>query len=1156
MADQPGTVDKALAEIGQALTPLRDALSSVDRFSAFMVGLGWRVDDIPTPLRDLGAGLTALYEDLGALIDTDPAIPGPINAEVDLVGRIAHEVRQVIDGIQAIASSPGSIPADLVADGFLDVFPRQLVGHLLASYLHRYHPQVAFALRALGVIKTRYVEPAGNRPPYVQIDVDVADLPKVLSDPSLVLRNAFGWGTADFDFAELAGELASLASAIRIRTYKVDLDQQAVLGATETEPDPDDDVDVRALKVVPFERFLPSGRVAGEISLLELPATPTAQPGLALLPSFNAPLSMTLQVGDTSQLTVRSDLDIVGGIGVQLRPDHPLRIIVGFNSGDGTSATGSIDVQLQRTDATGDPTVILGAADSTRLQLRRLGGAGGVRLAAGADPDAFAEFQLVGLEFVLSAEGADGFIAAILPKGGVGFNTDLTIGLSTRDGIYFRGTTNLEITVPAHVQLGPVEVQGLTISATPSADGIPIGLGATLKVALGPLTASVEGIGLTATLAVRSTMDGNLGPVDLSLGFKPPKGIGLAVDAGMVSGGGYLYLDPDKGEYAGAIELTFAGTVAVKAIGIITTKMPDGSPGFSLLIIMSAEFATGIQLGFGFTLLAVGGILGLNRGMNLQALTDGVRSGAITSVMFPKDVVANAPKIISDLRTFFPPRDGVFLIGPMAKLGWGSPTLVSISLGLVIEIPGNIALLGVLTVAIPADDVAVIQLKVLFIGAVEFDKQRLYFFATLFDSRVVFLTIDGEMGLLVNWGDDANFVASVGGFNPRFSPPPLPFPQPKRIQLSLLSSSAARVNVDGYFAVTSNTVQFGAKLDLFFGLDEFNVSGDLAFDALFQFSPFALIADLSGSLSVTVFGIGLFSVGINGTLEGPTPWHFKGHGSISLLFWDLDVDVEKTWGDSRDTTLPPVPVLPLLQNELAKPDSWRAVLPDSSRTLVTVRAMPAEEAALILHPAGVLRISQRLVPLQLTLDRVGNQRPSDVNRLTVSTQDGGLVRRDDAYERFAPGQFRDFSDADKVSQPAFELEPSGLDLAADGADLRTSGMVKRIVRYEEIIIDNNFKRFAQRLRPYVGTLFRFFLGGNAATRSTLSAATRRRLVPFPDTVQVVDDTYTVAFADTNLAASATFRSAASAQDYLAAQVAADPNLAEALHVIPTCEVAA
>ena len=84
--------------------------------------------------------------------------------------------------------------------------------------------------------------------------------------------------------------------------------------------------------------------------------------------------------------------------------------------------------------------------------------------------------------------------------------------------------------------------------------------------------------------------------------------------------------------------------------------MPDGSPGFSLLIIITAEFGTGIQLGFGFTLLGVGGLLGLNRTMRLQPLMEGVRTGAIDSVMFPRDVVANAPRIISDLRDVLPAR--------------------------------------------------------------------------------------------------------------------------------------------------------------------------------------------------------------------------------------------------------------------------------------------------------------------------------------------------------------------------------------------------------------------------------------------------------------------------------------------------------------------
>ena len=61
--------------------------------------------------------------------------------------------------------------------------------------------------------------------------------------------------------------------------------------------------------------------------------------------------------------------------------------------------------------------------------------------------------------------------------------------------------------------------------------------------------------------------------------------------------------------------------------------------------------------------------------MLFQPIMDGVRTNAITSVMFPQDVIANAPRIISDLQAFFPPQAGTFLIGPMAKIGWGEPTL-------------------------------------------------------------------------------------------------------------------------------------------------------------------------------------------------------------------------------------------------------------------------------------------------------------------------------------------------------------------------------------------------------------------------------------------------------------------------------------------------
>jgi hypothetical protein len=115
-----------------------------------------------------------------------------------------------------------------------------------------------------------------------------------------------------------------------------------------------------------------------------------------------------------------------------------------------------------------------------------------------------------------------------------------------------------------------------------------------------------------------------------------------------------------------------------------------------MLIIITAEFTPAFQLGYGFTLNAVGGLLGLNRTMLLDVLRESVRTGAVTSIMFPQNVIANATRIISDLKAIFPPADGVFLIGPMGKIGWGTPTLISLSLGLIIEIPGNIAILGIL----------------------------------------------------------------------------------------------------------------------------------------------------------------------------------------------------------------------------------------------------------------------------------------------------------------------------------------------------------------------------------------------------------------------------------------------------------------------------
>jgi hypothetical protein len=1131
MSKLPGTLETVALEVSDLLTPLRSVVDA-EEARKLLVEIGIPVttaqaNTLATPLNNLASKTERLGDlafQLMAALDGDDV--GAIAAKsIEMIGNI----RDIIDAIPALANAIGGLNLPDVTPQVVQEIPRRLLNHLIVLYLDQ-NAGLNEVLEFFGILErvehnSDSEDP--NNPPFTLAEFHFNKIGDWLKSPATELRAAYKWGDAAFDGLKILKAIENFITRIGFPALVDDTATPPRLDAVFFEILPKTDIDPKGLEL-DLKTQLSTGTLSFEQQ------------------DFKGELKLDFQLPFDTQLIVQPNGNIA------FKPPDISDVI-----------TGELELTLTagRT-APLEPFVILGQAGSSRLELAEASLGFNPRLIWDpATGQANGVFKVTGAvsggKIFIDTSSGDGFLAKILSGKKVEAEFDLAVGVSSETGFFFSGSGSLEIQIPIHIGLGPIDIQSLTISVRIGAE-FPVSLGFDIKASLGPLTAIVQNMGLTATLSFPPN-NGNFGPLNIELGFKPPNGVGLAVDAGLMKGGGFLAIDSARGEYAGALELVFSEFLTLKAIGLITTKMPDGSRGFSLLIVITAEFGTGIQLGLGFTLLAVGGILGLNRTVNLKALTDGIRTGAIQSIMFPRDVIANAPKIISDLRTLFPPQEGKFLVGPMAKLGWGTPTLISISLGLIVEIPGNLAIIGVLKVAMPADDVALIVLQVNFAGVFEFDRKRFYFFAALFESRIVFLTIEGEMGVLVAYGPDPNFVISVGGFHPRFNPPPLPFPIPKRIAVSLLNTPTERLNIEGYFAVTSNTVQFGARVEAFFGLDDINVQGHLAFDALFQFSPFYFLFEISASLSVKVFGVGLFSVKIRGSLDGPAPYHIKGHGSISLLFWSIGVDFKATWGESRNTELPPVAVMPLFVAEINKAESWQALLPPANNLLVSLRKMPVAESALLLHPLGVLNISQRAIPLELKLDKVGTQKPSDVNRLSMVVTGGGLERKDDAFEQFAAAQYQNFSDADKLSLPAFAPERSGLKLSTAGSDFRSSKMVKRIVRYEEIIIDSNFKRFAQRFQGFFGSLFEFFLGGNSVSRAQLSQQTKRRQQPFAEKIDVQPETFVVAFQANNrpfAADAVSFLSEASARDYMNRKIAGDRALVDEIHVIPSFERAA
>ena len=1120
---EPSTLHAAIGLVADVLAPLESALSP-DRAAATLAELGivasaGQASSVASAAQPVAAASAALIEDAQALAqallddDTSTAVAKGLSA----IERIATVV-DGIDDLQSVVGGLGIPPATANA------FAERLLNFLVVRRLESFR-SVNELLELLGALTRQRVNEGSidpNLPAHTISTFDFSALGDWLTDPVGALQDHYGWDTGSFDGEDLLRRLGAILSA---------LGAPSVLDETGAVP------------VLDF--VLLAVRARTDLSPRGLQ--------LDLRQSF-PPQTLELGVADLDvEVEVETEANLPFGMGLTIQP--PFDITFTLPSGPPDLAGQVILRVMADRSAAAEKFVILGDADASRLELGRIGLEAGVRFAGSGVVPSFRLELGDGLVKISMAE-ADGFLATIL--GGVELEStfDLAAGLRARGGLFFEGSATLEIQLPGHLDLGPVEVSAFTVSIGVDGGSFPVGLTADITALLGPLVAVVQQVGLQVTFELTEGGAGNAGPLDVSLAFKPPTGVGLAFDAGVVKGGGFLSIDTERGEYAGILQLSILDLVSVTAVGIITTKFPDGSEGFSFLAIISVEFNPGIQLGFGFTLIGVGGLVGLNRSVDLDALAQGARSGSIDTILFPQDVIANATRIISDLRQFFPPEQDVFLIGPMAKFGWGTPTLISLSLGVIIEIPGNIAIVGKLTVAIPDEDAALIVIQVAFIGAIEFDTKRVWFFAVLYDSRVIYMTLEGGMGVLAAFGDDPNFVVTVGGFHPSYNPPALPFPDIPRITINILNTPVAKVVVTAYFAVTSNTVQFGAAADLYFGISIASIEGHLGFDALFQFSPFYFTITISASLSVKLFGFGLFSVRFRGTLEGTSPWHIEGTASISLLFWDVDVDFSETWGDKEDTQLPPIPVLPILTTEFAKAENWTARL-GSSALLVTLRPIDAD-LDLVLHPLGSLAISQRAVPLGITIDKVGSQKPDDANLFDVVVNTAGLAERGSLQESFATAQFQALDDDERLSAADFEKEDAGLELAADGSQTRTSFMTKRVVRYEQIIIDTLYRRFVLVISTLIAGLFTHFLRGNAVARAEVSMATRDRLHLLDDKIVVSPTSYIVADAATNTAYAGApaegFSSRAAAQEFVAAQVKADPSVASQVHVLRAHEL--
>ncbi len=470
--------------------------------------------------------------------------------------------------------------------------------------------------------------------------------------------------------------------------------------------------------------------------------------------------------------------------------------------------------------------------------------------------------------------------------------------------------------------------------------------------------------------------------------------------------------------FGGTLELPL-GPVQVSAMAVVATK--DGQP--SLLAILGAQFIPPIQLSFGFSLDRVGGIVGVNRRTDSDALRGAVRTGAAGDVLFAVRPPANPMALVVIADQLFPANRGTHLIGPSLKVSWLSfgpeGALIGIDLAVIVEIPtGRVAILGVARVAIPGLPM-LINLRLDVLGLIDPVEQMVSIDASLVDSHVLgIFTVYGDAAARFSWGSPGYMVVSIGGFFPGFNPEPARLPALRRVGLALDNPiPIIEIRSEGYFAVTSNSIQLGGRWEVGISLG-IEAHGFLQVDAIVQFRPFHFEARVAAGFDVSVEGFSFASVTLEGSIAGPGPIVIHGSLSIDVFLFSISWDESFTLGSGPTDTLPAAPsLLTVLTDELNKPHNVESG--SIGDPLVVLSPRPTTSGFAAIPPTGTLRVAQRRAPLGILIDRVDGRPLGGPQGVTITN---GTT---DVTERFSPGTYITLSQAEALNRPPFDLLNAG-----------------------------------------------------------------------------------------------------------------------------------
>lgn len=630
------------------------------------------------------------------------------------------------------------------------------------------------------------------------------------------------------------------------------------------------------------------------------------------------------------------------------------------------------------------------------------------------------------LDFVLKLKDQNDFFKSIL-KNDIEIKLEkLDLGYSLKDGFKVDSDTKVKIPINADIDLDAVKFKNIALE---------LGFeGASLSSQLfTSFTADLKGIVITFTemglgINFNLPINGCKG-FDISPKFTYPNGLGISIDVSGVKGGGAVQWDEKRQRFAGALELKIMEKVGASAMLVFTTG--KGTDPFSFMGALCVYFNPGIQLGMGFSLEGIGGSFGVNRMISTDNLRSAVYDGTLESVLFYKDIVKNVDTVLANIDKYYPIKVGQMYFGFLGKIAWG--TILKADLGLFIQAPDPVTIIvaGVVKVSISEKIEKLLVINACFLGGIQLDK-GFFFDASLYDSKIVGIELHGDMAIRIYWGGETKgFILSIGGFHPSYKPEAgFSLPDLKRVGLKL-NYSILKFSLDAYFAITSNTVQFGTNLNILIGWSKFGLTGYASFNALFQFNPFKFVVDVSAGLAVNVGGMKICSVDLSFELGGPAEWHAKGKASFWFLLVKISLHFDETWGKKQvASNRSRVDLLPRFTKEFDRKENWKLTSSDLTDNMVSL--VKFDKDSIVLQPSDTLSFCQSVIPLDKDMECYGEEDLNDICKLEIEEVLIGDAKETIGVENtsFAPSLIKRLNEKQKLEGKSFVQMRGGFNFSS------------------------------------------------------------------------------------------------------------------------------